>query len=405
MTARVDETVGDPFHRALTALGFGGYLLIGMASVLMPSVMPALTQEYSAAGLSLAAIGWIFPARAIGAVAGNLLSGIGSDVQGRTRWVWLAAFSLSVALAVAALARPWLLFLGALALVGMAQGGISTGINAMIADVNRTARARALNTLHAIYGVGATLSPLLFGYLLDRKFPWRWALAGAALIWMLYALSAALFDRRQTAVQPTERSAKLDLSMLRSGSFMALAAIAFFYNGIAYSLLGWIALYMQESVGLSLFASVSMVSVFYVGLTGGRFLCAAIAEPIGYARMLLILAIGIAVTYPIVIFSERTWLVIIGILLTGLSLSGLFPMIMAYGTRLYPEQSGTLSGTLNVAMTLGAMIPPLWTGFIASIWTFQGALGVNYVMVIGLLLVAPYLLRLEQLHEEPYDPS
>ncbi|MEZ4609384.1 MAG: hypothetical protein R2838_03850 [Caldilineaceae bacterium] len=50
--------------------------------------------------------------------------------------------------------------------MGTAQGGLSTGINALIADVNRDARSRALNSLHGIYGIGAALSPLIFGVLL-----------------------------------------------------------------------------------------------------------------------------------------------------------------------------------------------------------------------------------------------
>ena len=46
-------------------------------------------------------------------------------------------------------------------------------------------------------------------------------------------------------------------------------------------------------------------------------------------------------------------------------------------------------------MTLGVMIPPLWTGAIADAWSFQGALGVNYVLVLPLIFVGVYLGRVE----------
>ena len=52
--------------RRLTNLGLIGYLFIGTAAVLIPSVMPSITDEFMAAGLTLAAIGLIFPARAVG---------------------------------------------------------------------------------------------------------------------------------------------------------------------------------------------------------------------------------------------------------------------------------------------------------------------------------------------------
>ena len=47
----------------VTALGLTGYFFIGTAAVLVPSVMPFITSEYMATGLTLAAIGLIFPAR------------------------------------------------------------------------------------------------------------------------------------------------------------------------------------------------------------------------------------------------------------------------------------------------------------------------------------------------------
>jgi fucose permease len=182
--------------------------------------------------------------------------------------------------------------------------------------------------------------------------------------------------------------------MLRHGPFLALFLIAFAYNGVAWSLLGWVALFMQQSAGFSTLLSVSMISVFYVALTIGRFLCAAYAEKLGYATLFLLLAWGITLTYPLVVFGNPL-VVAIGVFLTGLSLSGLFPTALAYGSRLYPEQTGTVTGTLSIAMTLGSMAPPLWTGIIADRWSFQTALGVNYLMVLPLVFIALYLGRSE----------
>ena len=186
-----------------------------------------------------------------------------------------------------------------------------------------------------------------------------------------------------------------NLGMLRNVGFLSLFLIAFIYNGVAFSLLGWVALFMQESAGFSTFSSISMISVFYVALTAGRFLCAAYAERLGYAATLLILAVGLALTYPLVIFSTTAAPLVIGIFLTGLTLSGLFPTALAYGTRLYPQHSGAVTGVLNVAMTIGTMLPPLWTAIFSDIWSFQTALGINYSMALLLLAVCLYLTRLE----------
>ena len=153
----------------VTALGLTGYFFIGTAAVLIPSVMPFITSEYMATGLTLAAIGLIFPARAVGGILGNLLAGVGSDRLGYSKLVWMAALALSVSMALAAAAHPWLLFIAGFALISIVQASLSTGINAMVADANRASRARALNVLHGVYAVGATISPLVIGLILEQR--------------------------------------------------------------------------------------------------------------------------------------------------------------------------------------------------------------------------------------------
>lgn len=385
-------------RRYLTLIGLVGYLFIGTSAVLVPSVMPFITNEYTAIGFSLATIGLIFPARAVGLIVGNLLAGIGSDWFGRTRLVWVVSLLLALSLAFAAAASVWTLLLVGFALISATQGALSTGINAVITDANRESRARALNTLHGVYGVGAAVSPLLIGYLLELGMGWRWALGGTGVIWLIYGVMVFFVSRGDAAEEVESSSGEFDLGMLRmlrNGPMLSLFIVAFIYNGVAYSLLGWVGVYMKRTAGLSDFLSVGIISVFYVALTTGRFICAAFSERIGYAATFLILAVGITLTYPLVVFSSSPWMMAVGVFLTGLSLSGLFPMALAYGSRLFPTRSGMVAGVLSIAMTFGGMVPPLWTGVIADAWGLRGALGVNYLLVLPLIFLGFYLRRSE----------
>jgi fucose permease len=378
-------------ERHQLGVGFIGYLFIGTATVLVPTLMPFITNEFSATGLTLAAIGLIVPAGAVGGIVGTLLAGVGSDVLGRRRLVWLAALLLAAALALAASATRWLLFVLALMLVSLAQGALSTGINAMIADARRAARGRALNLLHGVYGIGAAVSPLIIGSLIDRGLLWRWALGGTGLLWLAYSLVVQQLYRAERLDAPGGTAQPLNLSMLRQRPFLALFLIAFVYNGVATSMLAWIAVFTQQAVGFSTFVSVSMISVFYVALTAGRFLCALVTERLGYAGTLLLLACGITLTYPLVVLGSHPLVVAAGVFLTGLSLSGLFPTVLADGARRYPAQTGIVSGTLNMALTLGSLVPPLWTGVVAGMAGLQVALGVNYGLVVLLIILTRYL--------------
>jgi fucose permease len=215
------------------------------------------------------------------------------------------------------------------------------------------------------------------------------------LIWLGYGVVISLIRQESKPAQAQGRGPRLNLGMLRDRPFLMLFLIAFIYNGVAVSLLGWIGVFMQRSGDVSNFFSLSMISIFYVALTTGRFLCALVVERLGYTMMMRLLALGLLLTYPLVLIGGETFLMVAGVFCIGLSFSGLFPTALAFGTRLYPEQAGTLTGTLGVGMTLGSMIPPVWTGLIADRWNFQMALGVNYLLVVALMGIVLYLSRLE----------
>jgi len=379
-------------RRQLT-LGYAGYLLVGVGTALVSSLMPSIADEFAAAGLTLAAMGLLSPAASAGRIVGTLFAGWGSDALGRQRLVWMTALLLAAALCLVAGARLWALFVLGYVVVGAVQGALSTSINAMVTDAAAEARARALNLLHGVYGAGAAVSPLIIGALIGVGAPWRWMLAGTGALWLAYGLSAALAGRDGPREAPSSARQQTRLGMLREGPFLALFAIAFCYNGVATSLLTYVAIYAERAAGMSAFGAVSLVSVFYVALTVGRFGCAALSERLGYARTFLALALGVAATYPLVVLGGHPALVAIGVFGTGLSLSGLFPTALADGARRYPERIGAATGTLTVALTLGSLVPPLWTGVLADAAGLQVALGMNYAMALALLGLARYLGR------------
>jgi hypothetical protein len=113
--------------------------------------MPFITKS-SATGLTLAAIGLIVPASAAGGlwarcslVCGSMQS---DAMVCRPAALLLAAARLAAVLRAGCSSSRFTLW-------SAAQGALSTGINARIADAKRTARACALNLLHGVYGIGS----------------------------------------------------------------------------------------------------------------------------------------------------------------------------------------------------------------------------------------------------------
>src|SRR5262245_33422404 len=112
---RRDESV-------LLVLCLCGYFFIGSLATLFPSIMPAVIRGF---GLSLAAVGAIFPASAVGSLIGGMLTGIWSDRVGRKPFFCGGALLSGFCLLGAFTARQWPLFVGCFLLLGIAQGALS----------------------------------------------------------------------------------------------------------------------------------------------------------------------------------------------------------------------------------------------------------------------------------------
>ena len=112
-------------------------------------------------------------------VFGITASVIASAVTGRIlSWVRigpylaLATMLSALALAAEALAPSVWVFTGGMVVFGLGFGALDSSLNAHAAG---HFGARDINLMHASYGLGATIGPLLVTALLSDGLTWRWA--------------------------------------------------------------------------------------------------------------------------------------------------------------------------------------------------------------------------------------
>jgi fucose permease len=366
----------------IVGLSFIGYGLIGVFSVLFPTIMPTVITGY---GLTLATAGLVYPARAAGALLGALLGGIVSDRAGRRTLLVGSAACLCVGLVSAAMGQSWLLFLGGFFISGLAQGALTTGINAVTAENSGAESAKALNRLHGVYSVGAALSPIGVGWLLATGASWRVVLLVLAGIWLLFIGGASVSHYAEKSATRNVKRGSLT-TLFKHPIFLLAGIIAFSYNGLAWSLIGWINTYLQQEAGLPQVLATGMLTLFYIALAGGRFACASLTSRFGNNRVLLACALGALLAYPLVLVKPWPIIAAIGVMCSGLTLSGLYPIALSIATRFGAGHTGAVVGAMSNAMTLGTMIPPWWTGILAGFWGLQTALGINYALVIILII-------------------
>jgi TsgA-like MFS transporter len=380
--------------RLLTLASYLGYFFIGLISIVLSPSLPFMIKDFN---ISLAAAGAAFTTGAAGSFFGVFVGGILSDLLGKKPFILLGCLVQGAAMAIIAATNSWLVALLLFVLKGIAGGALSTSLNALVAEINVERRGAAMNTLHGIYGIGSLIGPVIVGLAFTLQFGWRFVFYGAASLWILFLfLIAAMPFPTDGPKDISNKQAKLPVrSFLFHPVFILLFFVSFIYNGAATSLVGWINTYM-DVMQFSVFLGSGMVTVFYIGLTLGRFLCGMISDRAGFSRIILICSLGSLLFYPLAVFTQHPILIAAGIFLSGFFFSGLHPTGLAYANKLFPTAAGTITGTLSTAMSLGAMVVPWLTGLIADKSGFQAGLGLGFALLLVLAGISIHLFYTEK---------
>jgi FHS family Na+ dependent glucose MFS transporter 1 len=363
---------------------YAAFVVFGGATAALGPTLPALAGHVQ---VTLRAISILFTARSLGYLVGALSGGRVYDrLPGHPV---LAGLLVLLAAALAVVPLPGILWLLApiMLVLGLAEGGIEVGANALLLWVHRDKAGPLVNGLHFFFGVGAFLSPIAVA----------WTAAhlgdGTSAYWLLavLALPVALWIvRLPSPARPAETAADGRVVPV-DYVLVALVTLFFFlYAGIEHSFGGWIYTYSTARQLATESAAAYLTSVFWGAITMGRLLAIPLALRIRPAALILADLAGVLVSLSL--FSilptspQAAWIATIGL---GLSLASIVPSTLAFvGQRM--AVTGLATGWFFVGLGLGAMTIPLLIGQLfegIGPWTMPLVLTVDLALAFGLFLV------------------
>jgi fucose permease len=336
----------------LVGLAYAAFVSLGLPDGLTGVAWPSIRTSF---GLSLDALGALMTTITIGYLLSSFSSG---RVLARLGVGWLLVLScLATAFGLLgySVASFWLIMVGLGLLVGLGGGAIDAGLNTYAAE---HFSARQLNWLHAAFGFGSALGPLIMSSVISLGQPWRlgYLLVGCAQL--LLALGFALTRAHWQTQRPQHQAAALPsapmLATLRLPQAWLSMALFFLYAGLELSAGQWLYSLLTEGRGMTPGSAGVWLSIYWGSLTVGRLVSGVIVERMPLSRLLQICLFGALLGAGMLWFAGTAPLALVGVALLGLTLAPMFPSFIALTpARMGPQHTANTVGFQIAAAMLG----------------------------------------------------
>ena len=342
--------------RAFTTFGyFATNVVLGLAAAALGPTLPSLAENTAS---TLGQVGVLFAARSLGTLVGAWLGGRLFDRLPGNPLIALVLLVEAALLAIIPISnRLWLLST-VLLVMGLMEGILDVGGNALLIWLHSANLGPFLNGLHFFYGLGAFLSPIIVAQVL--------LLSGGfqAAYWVLALgiLPIAIWILKQPGPPQQGENSTARNEISRPGLIALIAIFLFLYVGAEVSYGGWIFTY-TTTLGLGPPAAAAYFNrCFWGGLTLGRLLSIPLAARTAPGAVLFIDLLGCLGSLALLALIPGSLLVIwIGTIATGLFMASVFPTALAFAERRM-SITGRVTGWFFTGGSAGAMGLPWLVG-------------------------------------------
>ncbi|CAG7657281.1 MFS transporter [Paenibacillus allorhizosphaerae] len=373
--------------------GYLSYLLIGLAHVIMGSLLPEMLafygKDYSSGGqlVSLQFLGFL-----IGVLTGPWWSG----KLGKRGALFLCLGCLSAAELVFFMLPSWTMVLAVAPFAGFGFGMVETIIGALVIQFLEGSRKTFVMTrLEVFFGVGALGMPLVSSLFISGGW-WRGAFLALGLLSLaMIVLWALLPLGRMNAMMQKPADAGSASGNSRSfrnkpiGMFAIFIAVFAIYVGTEMSIANFIPSILVASVQLKPEIAVLGGTCFWGAMAIGRLFAAGLAERLGYVVYLLLSCAGGCVVLACFAMVQGTVASFALIALLGLVLSGMFSIALIYANSFFKGLEERVTSVLIASGGVGGATIPLFTGWCLDRLTLQQSIWM-LVALYALMLVLVY---------------
>jgi len=331
---------------------------------LLPVFLTTLRVTYGGAGgLTLEQLGRLGATAFSGLVVGIVVTGPLADRWGPKTFAELGNGFTGAGLVAAAFAPGYAWLVAALFFLGLGAGMLDMVLSPVVAALHPTRRAAALNWLHSFACLGAAATILVGTLALRGGLGWRAAcliLAPAPVL-----LMAALATLKFPAL--TAEGARWPLGRLLRRPWFVAALFAIFLGGATeLGMAQWLPTYATATLGYPAWAGGTALLLYSLAMAAGRMGIGAIGARWNPFH---ILAWGCGLSAVLILAGSYLPIPaesVAACVAVGLSVSFLWPTMLAVTADHYPDGGASMFGTLAACGSAGGIGMPWLVGWVAD---------------------------------------
>lgn len=276
--------------------------------------------------------------------------------------------------------------------LGFGAGAIDSGLNNYVA---LHFKASHMNFLHCFYGVGVSLSPYLMSQALSSvgwRGGYRYAFYVQTAITILLIISIPLWKKSISSEQSEDEGATKNLSLLQMAKMPEIRQVWIIMlatNAIEYACGVWGSTYLVEAKGFAVEHGALSLTVYYVGMSIGRFVSGLLSDKIGTWKRIGIGSVILAPAIVLMLLPLPGAVTVIGLFLVGLGNGSIYPnMIHLTPHNFGKEVSQSVMGSQIAFAYIGVMLAPPMVSVISGtfgIKVYPVLLAVLYVIMLVFL--------------------
>ena len=271
------------------------------------------------------------------------------------------------------------------ALLGIGNTIVQVSANPLLVDVVPGRRASSfLSFSQFIKAIGSMIAAPLAAVFASRFGDWKLLFLVFGIISMLSVVWLGTVKIEETMSTEKKASLASAFKLLGNSYILMMVLSIFLVVGIDVGFNYFSGRYLATKFGIDEVTAQSGRSIYFLGRMLGTFAGALVLTKLAsskgflYSALLSIISIALILLVP---SKAAAWALVF---IIGLGVANIFPLVFSLTIQRYPERGNEISGLMMMAISGGALIPPIM-GLVSD------SLGVTMGMGV-LLLCAGYLL-------------